>query len=306
MKTLCPIIVLICCIGFAQGQQGSLSRLDIECHRIFGAPYWRGKLPADDFATHAGSELKSSRSLRVLQFRALSRLSSKSTAKVLANMEDDLADHPEDSQRLFMLAYAFTELARRQHEGGGGSFWPQRYPWRRMLSWMLSNSAGDVLSPADRSSFEWLRVRFLVQGALDSHPKLIPLGQKLLESRPDDLELSLTLCYQLALSNTLLGTGAAIKMSRECQTRWPNTSLAFLNLDNLAYYLRWTNLGRHRQDLELAIQTVEKILKKLPVKGLDTEQAEGQLWSLKESQKLGRPVTAAEIFAHARASKGGD
>lgn len=292
------LLGLISCAGYSNDQAQSLSGLDLACRRMFGEPYWSGKLPADSFATPSNQVLHSSRNLKVALTGVLVNLRFAPPKDIVADLERRLAEDPHDSYRMVKLAFAFTEWSRRQHLEGGGSFWPQQNQWRRMLSWMLSQPEKGTFGPADIGSSEWLRLRFLIQGALDSHPKLIPLGRSLLASQPNDLELSLTQCFQLALSNTLADTAEAIRMSEACQTKWPNAALIFLNEENIAYYRRWSSLGRKKKDLLMAIQTVEKILAKLPPSGLERQQAEGQLWSLKTALRIGRPLTAKEIFAH--------
>lgn len=188
--------------------------------------------------------------------------------QILSRLEDNLAEDPSDSIRLFKVGYAFTQAIRLAAEQGGSFWWEgSNRQWGALLSRMVTAPAS---SPnwvrADEASFEWLRVRFILQEGVFGPRELIPLGRWLLSQSQEDFALQRSLAG-------LLGDGPGDSETKEaiaiCQDalRSPVARSSWYSLKSYAYTTRWLRMGHKRRDLEEAILATEAALRELPPNG---------------------------------------
>ncbi len=136
--------------------------------------------------------------------------------------------------------------------------------WNDILKWLLAQQ-GDALVHARKAelSFEWIKVRFVIEGSKDNHPELVQLGRQILAAQPNDFQAMRVLSFQLGTIRTDKDTREGIKLCHIGIAKWP-TSPTFYVLEGYTYETRWLGLGKRREDAELTIKSTQQAISKLP------------------------------------------
>lgn len=242
-----------------------LQTLALHCRTVFGNEFDR-RQPPDIPSKVLSHPLKHSATLRRLQVETdrLMGPDAKSNDRLLHRWLDNLADAPSDSETLFRLAYG---CARATVYSGfaGDTFWGagQHPYWNMLLEWMLAEPLEEDLQRqrAD-SSFEWLRLRFVIESALRDRASLIPLGRRLLAEDPGDVPIMRSLVTQLSGVMREAESMEAIRICEDGIRRWPQSALSY-TAEGYVYFERWVSASR-REDAEKLLRLDRTALALLP------------------------------------------
>lgn len=262
---LASVIVAYACFG----QLPNLSELDqVARYRLkrFGWSYVDRK-PPTDVAVRVGAPLRKSPELQLVMREVDSQLGNpnKSYEKVLAAFKTRLAEKPNDSLRLFKLGYAFSEVWKLSATDGSALWFETNHrQWNEVLRWLVTlPPTGSIASRKDEESFEWLRVRFVIQAGATSQVELLPLGRALRKTDPHDFAIQRTLAFILGSQPTDAETQESISLCDEALRR-PGPGWAWQSMKSYAYLTRWLRLGRKIEDIDQAIRANEEALRTLP------------------------------------------
>ena len=263
------VLLTYCFTARIAADLSDLETLHIMCSKAFGNNYGR-RNPPDDFGISGGAPFKHDANLQYLEASTCKLIGddTSSDEKVLVRLLSNLAQDPHNADKLFRFAYACT-LASTASSKFGGSFWLEgqhRY-WNDILKWMLTQPTDEsLLRRHGESSFEWLRVRYLVEGSALVDPLgIIPMGRHLLSMEEGDFQLTKVLSSQLGSVRRDAETKEALRLCQLGIEKWP-TYPTFYAMESYIYETRWLGLGRKREDCEKAIQASRSALARVASK----------------------------------------